>query len=155
MIKCEKPVLEKLLVDGVWDGSNYVLVKDWHITFKNKRITLEITIKAGFITDGGSIPWWYRWRLSPTGKFLVAFLVHDILYASEYLSRSEADWILLEMIDELGGYWGIRNLVWMAVRAGGNGVWKAHTPESIGNARRLVRGYYNGPQLSFEFGYAN
>lgn len=155
MIKCEKPELEKLLVNGEWDGSSYVLVKDWHFAFKNKRITLEITIKAGFITDGGSIPCWYRWRLNPVGKFLIAFLVHDILYASEYLSRSEADWILLELVEELGGNWVIRNIIWSAVRVGGASVYQAHTPESIGNARRLVRGYYNGPQLSFEFGYAN
>ena len=82
MIICEKPVLIKLLVNGKWDGENFIVAKDWHIIFKNSRIRLELTIKAGFITDCGSIPRWYRWRLNPVGKFLIAFLVHDILYAS-------------------------------------------------------------------------
>ncbi|MBN2640353.1 MAG: DUF1353 domain-containing protein, partial [Victivallales bacterium] len=132
-----------------------IVAQDWHIVFKNKRITLELTVKAGFITDGGSIPWWYRWRLSPTGKFLIAYLVHDIIYATEYLSRAEADWILLELVQELGGNWVIRNNIYLAVRWGGADVWKQHTAESIADARRLIRGFYTGPDLNFEFGFAN
>lgn len=138
MLYAVKPELTKLLVNDKWDGVNYVLVRDWLLVFENERGRLELRIKAGFITDGGSIPWWYRWRLSPTGAYLIAYLAHDGIYATEALSRSDADWILLELIEELGGNWGIRNEVYVAVRWGGRKVWKEHSPESIAAARELV-----------------
>lgn len=155
MIICSTPKLEKHIVNGKWDGKNYVLAEDWCVDAKAGpyHITIEL-LRAGFITDGGSIPWWYQWRLNPVGKYLIAYILHDILYATEYLPREVADSILRELIRALGGNRVIRNAVYAAVKVGGGKVWRGHTTESIAHARQLVRGYYSGPGCSFEFGFA-
>lgn len=138
MLQAIRPEITPLIINGAWDTQNYVLVRDWHLVFENERGRLVVTIKAGFITDGGSIPWWYRWRLSPTGAYLIAYLAHDGIYATEALSRSEADLILLELCEALDANWIIRNEIWLAVRWGGGDVWKCHTDASKAAARELV-----------------
>jgi len=143
------------MIDGKWDGDNYVLKIDWSIDADVSGYHINIVmLKAGFVTDGGSIPWWYEWRLNPVGKYLKAYIVHDIIYATEYLPRAVADAILRELIKELGGNRFIRNAVYMAVRIGGGSVWKQHTEESIRIARNAVHGFYEYDGVSFEFGNA-
>ena len=143
MLKYASPVLQPAKDEkGVWDGIMWELAEDWTIEFKNKRVHLILTIRKGFRTDGGSIPKLFQNIISPLGVYLVAFLVHDALYATEYLPRSEADWILLEILQELGATWWRRNEVWSAVRIGGGFVWEDHTPETIAAARQMVSGSY-------------
>jgi|GEM_PF-1771567 len=138
MLTAEDPVITEYYVNGKWDGVTWQLSKDWTCVFENERIYLKITIKAGFTTDGGSIPQLFQNVITPLGIYLLAFLVHDALYASEAVSRAEADWILLELLQALGAGWWRRNEIWSAVRIGGGFVWKQHTTESIAAARQLV-----------------
>jgi len=65
------------------------------ITDKGQDFTLFI--RAGYCTDGGSIPQALRAVVQPWGKFAQAFVVHDILYSTSALSRLEADRILREL----------------------------------------------------------
>lgn len=37
----------------------------------------HVVVPTGFVTDGASIPWFMRWRFSPTGKGFGAAIVHD------------------------------------------------------------------------------
>lgn len=61
MINTSKPKLEKLLINGKWDKSNYVLSQNWYCYFEDDEFKVDvILLLKGFITDGGSIPWWYE-----------------------------------------------------------------------------------------------
>ena len=157
ILTCNDPVLKPYPIANKWDGKTWLLDADWHIIFRNKRIQLELWIKRGFVTDGGSIPQWYQNVVAPLGIYLMAFLAHDALYATEYLSRAECDRILSELIQALGGNWWRRNTIWAAVRLGGGAVWSRHTVETIAAARRLVSGNYQtlDGKTGFEFGMAS
>jgi hypothetical protein len=133
-----QPVITPHGIGTRWDGETWKLDKDWHIEVKKPSYQLNLQVKAGFITDGGSVPRLFQNVIPPLGIYLPAFLAHDALYATEYLERSIADWILLDLLQELGATWYRRNQVYLAVRAGGWLVWKHHTPESILAARDLV-----------------
>lgn len=139
MINTSKPKLEKLLINGKWDKSNYVLSQNWYCYFEDDEFKVDvILLLKGFITDGGSIPWWYEWRLNPVGKYLKAYLVHDILYATELIDRATADAILRAMMKAMGANRFIRNAVYAAVRIGGGSVWKYHTIAGVMGSRDLV-----------------
>lgn len=53
----------------------------------------RITVKKGFDFDGASIPrsMWSVYGNPLSGKFRIAALVHDVLYASQKVSRELAD----------------------------------------------------------------
>ena len=101
----------------------------------------KITILPHFISDGGSlrrINWTFTSDPYST-RCLIGFLLHDALYSTEYFTRDECDWILLELLQELGVGWFIRNKIWMGVRAGGwLEAWSKHTEKTIADARTLV-----------------
>ena len=66
------------------------------------------------------------------------FLSHDALYAAEWFSRAENDYIFREMLKEHGCGVIMRNIIYRAVRMGGGiTAYKQHTPESIEANRRL------------------
>ncbi len=141
MLQYSPPVLSPLIpADGNWDGINWILAEDWKVYYEKNLIRLEMTLKRGFVTDGGSIPQIFQGLCKPLGKYLPAFLVHDALYATEYLSRAEADRLLLEIMAELGAGRLWRHWVWSAVRLGGARIWQGHTYESITAGRKLIDG---------------
>lgn len=121
-----------------WDGVQWCFATDWNCYIKTEKYEFNITVKAGFKTDGGSIPQVFQNIINPLGKYLYAFLVHDALYATEYCAREEADWILLELCEYLGASWVRRNEIYSAVRVGGGVVWLTHTKKSIAKAKELV-----------------
>ena len=104
----------------------------------------NITVKKGFKFDGASIPKLF-WNVigSPfTGKYRVAALIHDGLYAAEAYERDICDIIFLEIMKEHGVSWLKRHTMYMAVRAGGWAVWKTHTTQSVEKAKLYVRTEY-------------
>lgn len=122
-----------------WDGKLWVVTSPMYVSILYKDKYYNLCINPGFDTDGGSIPRVF-WRVAghPLGEWLLAYLVHDALYSAEYVERSLADDIFLELLVELGAPWTIRNAAWAAVRVGGASVWRAHTPEQIANDRKLI-----------------
>jgi len=58
---------------------------------------LELTPPDGFLSDGGTIPWWIRWLLS-CSSFIPCFIIHDLLCELYNLPRWKKDAYLLEMI---------------------------------------------------------
>lgn len=138
-LKCELPILAPNAVRySEWDGVNWQQIDGWRAEFENDRVKWTMHIKQGFVTDGGSIPERLQGRFHPLGYALAAYLVHDALYATEFLPREEADLIMLELMEDLGVGWLSRNLQYSAVRIGGAFVWKQHTPEYVEEARRFV-----------------
>ena len=100
-----------------------------------------VFVKRDFVTDGMSDPrsvWAFIG--SPLDKTMLKHaLAHDGLYAAELMTREECDkWFLNSML--LGDIGKVKAYaIYSAVRIGGGFVWKAHTPESIAEARRSVR----------------
>ena len=93
-----------LLEDLVYDGSKF-----------------KITVKKGFDFDAISIPKIF-WTLvdSPfTGRAVRSATVHDALYASQILPKSECDKIFLEAMKDDGVSYIKRNAMYMAVKVGG------------------------------------
>jgi len=46
----------------------------------------NVTVEAGFISDGATIFWALRWLFSPTGKYFGAAIIHD------YIIKEHNDW---------------------------------------------------------------
>ena len=93
----------------------------------------KITVKAGFDFDGASIPQalWGVYGNPLSGKFRIAALVHDALYASEKLSRELADAIFLDLMKQHKVGYIKRQTMYYAVRSAGWYVWRGHTKEEV------------------------
>lgn len=99
----------------------------------------SILVPAGFVTDLTSIPRWCWTLLPPDGPWVKAALVHDFLYATsgtghwkrrqdgrtraEPYSRSEADGVFREALENRGVDSFRRTILWAAVRMGGGRGW--------------------------------
>lgn len=100
----------------------------------------KITVKPGFVFDGASIPKFF-WRLIGhpfSYKLIRAALIHDILYATEYLNRQTADDLFSAMLDESDVLDWKEYLMYTAVRVGGEDVWDNHTEEGIVDALTYI-----------------
>ena len=133
--------LPKLRAAG--DGTR-ILVKDYAKTLRLVPIlpfAVTISIRAGFRTDGASIP-------VPMRRFignpfdtvrLIAAVLHDALYLSHLLPRIVADFIYylaLRQCSHMPRAYAFAE--YLALRAGGKEAWQEKTPESIAKARKLV-----------------
>lgn len=56
---------------------------------------LLLRIPVGFVTDGGSIPRWARWRFDPWGKAGLAYILHDGLFYLTLLPKWLIDALFL------------------------------------------------------------
>lgn len=108
--------------------------------------TMTVTIKAGMVTDGASIPrpFWVAIGSPFRGKYLPAAIAHDGLYSSEAVGRKEADDFFKEMMKDLGVASWRRLVMWGAVRLGGYFVWKGHTAANVAAAKEYVEVELNG-----------
>jgi hypothetical protein len=117
-------------------SDTWVLEKD--LSYDNSSFT--ITAKKGFTTDFASIPR-IAWTIigSPAmGRYTSSSVIHDVLYATEALSRKECDDLFLEMLEIDGVGYFKRYMMYWAVRAGGGFVWKKHTKSSVKEACRYI-----------------
>ncbi len=121
-----------------WRGRDWIVAMLWTCHVCARQLEFHLQISPGFRTDGGSIPIIFQNLFIPLGKYLLAFLIHDALYATEYCTRLEADRILLEVLEWQGACWIRRNIIYAAVRCFGWRVWRKHTPESLAAARYLI-----------------
>ena len=133
--------LPKLRASG--DGETKILVKDFHIVLSVMPfLAVAISIRSGFRTDGASIP-------GPLRRFignpfdtvrLIAAVCHDAIYATHLLPRILADFIYylaLRQCSHMPRAYAFAE--YLALRARGKEAWQEKTPESIAEARKLVR----------------
>jgi len=98
-------------------------------------------IKAGYVSDGGSIPRAF-WSILPKyGTLESAYFVHDILYYARMMPRKKADLVLKEALDDLPTKaWKrkvIFNFVWYANRIKERlGITPQYSDELIDHARK-------------------
>ena len=100
----------------------------------------KITVKAGFDFDGASIPQalWSVYGNPLSGKFRIAALVHDALYASEYFPRELADDIFLDLMKQHEVGYIKRKTMYYAVRSVGWYVWRGHTKEEVEKYKEFI-----------------
>ena len=139
--------LPKLRASG--DGETKILVKDYSVRltlfplpFTLFSPAIIISIRQGFRTDGASIP--QRLRRFIGHPFdhvrLIAAVCHDAIYATHLLPRILADFIYylaLRQCSHMPRAYAFAE--YLALRARGKEAWQEKTPESIAEARKLVR----------------
>ena len=119
------------------DANNYQLFEN--ITYTNSYY--EINVLKGFKTDGASIPR-FLWSLigAPfNGDYTFAAIIHDALYKSEYLDRSIADKLFLDMMKELNVSFSKRYTMFLAVKSFGWLVWKKHIKEDVLYSKKFIK----------------
>jgi hypothetical protein len=115
------------------------------VTYKivAKTEIIHITVKEGFIYDSASIPRIF-WSLigSPfSGKYRMAALIHDALYATQLTTREEADDIFYNiMVNEGVSVWKAK-LMYTAVLAFGSSVYNKSSEEIV-KSREFVEVRY-------------
>lgn len=112
-------------------SSEYELQED--IYYRSKKGDLFL-IKKGFIHDGAS-----KGFLKRFGKYSLGALLHDALYASELLKKSEADNLFLEAMELLEVSYAQRYTYYWAVVLMGWNTWRKHTNLSIAQGRKYIK----------------
>lgn len=118
-------------------GQNvFILLEDVVV----ESLGYKITVKKGFDFDGASIPQalWSLYGNPLSGKFRIAALVHDALYASETFTRELADNIFLDLMkqDEVG--YIKRQTMYYAVRSAGWYVWNCHEKVEVKKYKEFI-----------------
>ena len=105
----------------------FILLEDVYVEVMGYRIT----VKAGFDFDGASIPMalWSVFGNPLSGKFRIAALVHDALYASQILEKYECDNIFLELMEMHNVGYIKRYSMYNAVKALGGVAWEDNQDE--------------------------
>ena len=129
------PVIQAVSLDC------YRLVQDFDTEFEVRGVKYRISVRAGYVYDGATIPAALRYPLGLdpfSGCLARAALVHDVLYGSELLPQDIADEALLNIALQDGTDPRKARAIYRAVSDAGGLVWDRHTLESVEQARRLV-----------------
>lgn len=114
------------------DGHKWLLLEDFayfDADFPPNGAFIEMP--KGFITDFASVPRILWNLLPPTGKYGKAAVVHDFLYVTGRVgeirvTRSYADGVFRDAMEDLGVGKVRRTLMWLAVRVGGGRAWDSY-----------------------------
>jgi len=142
----EKPKLEPFFSNGWknWNGRDWILVDDWCASIRTENYAIDIYVKAGLVTDGGSVPGFWHFRVNPMGPGLAGFLPHDVGYATHLTIKGEDvrydyDCMMWELHREESGFgWSKAHAVYRAVRMCGWAPWKNRPQEAIDRANEYV-----------------
>jgi hypothetical protein len=81
-----------------------------------------ITVPTGTLTDGASIPRCFHNIMGPHGPWFKAAVIHDFLYSPQSchhypgITRTMADQIFLQAMEDCGVGWITRRTIYRAVR---------------------------------------
>ena len=114
----------------------FILLEDVTV----EALGYRIRVKKGFDFDGASIPQslWGVYGNPLSGKFRIAALVHDALYASQKLPREVADAIFLDLMKRHEVGYMKRQTMYYAVRSAGWYVWRRNTKEEIETYKEFI-----------------
>lgn len=103
----------------------YETTQPYTVTVDLIGYDVEITVGAGYLFDGATIPRWL-WPLAGAPMeppHDAAALIHDWLYACQILSKRQADWIYAQVLAQAGyAYWRVA-AEWLAVTIFGGAAW--------------------------------
>lgn len=120
------------------DAKNWKVQQAFVYIYNEDGVYREILIPKGFVTDYGSIPQIFQNIIPKNDAMSGAYVVHDLVYASEMFSRKLCDDILLMAFQELGASWLKRNTVYSAVRTCGWNVWRNHNRVKVRELQNLI-----------------
>ena len=100
------------------------------LTYYSEMLDKTISVPLYMLTDLGSIPQILQGIFPKDGKAMFAYILHDCLYQSGILTRSQSDDVLEEAMTTLGVTWWRRKSVREGIRVGG---WKAWNEYRKGN----------------------
>ena len=114
----------------------FILLEDVTV----EALGYRIRVKKEFDFDGASIPQalWSVYGNPLTGKYRIAALVHDALYASQKLPIELADAIFLDLMKQHKVGYIKRQTMYYAVRSAGWYSWKQLTKEEIEKYKEFV-----------------
>ena len=114
----------------------FILLEDVTV----EALGYRIRVKKGFDFNGASIPQalWSVYGNPLSGKFRIAALVHDALYASQKLPRELADAIFLDLMKQHEVGYMKRQTMYYAVRSAGWYVWRRNTKEEIETYKEFI-----------------
>ena len=114
----------------------FILLEDVTV----EALGYRIRVKKGFDFNGASIPQalWSVYGNPLSGKFRIAALVHDALYASQKVSRELADAIFLDLMKQHEVGYLKRQTMYYAVRSAGWYVWRRNTKEEIETYKEFI-----------------
>ena len=121
-----------------WKGDLWILHEDWNCKVSCTEYEYTITVKRGFITDGGSVPNMFTNIIAPMGVYLVPFLLHDTFYGAELISRELADTWLFDYVNYYEANWLISESIYLAVDSFGDATWDKHKTKYVTELRDLV-----------------
>ena len=100
----------------------------------------KLTVKKGFDSDGASIPraLWSVYGNPLSGKFRIAALVHDALYASQKLPRELADAIFLDLMKQHDVGYLKRQTMYYAVRSAGWYAWRKYEEPEVEEYKEFI-----------------
>ena len=111
------------------DGRRRKLVRDVPVSFDcpdHPLLVVTLTIRAGFVTDGASVPRGLWNVLPPFGRYSQAALLHDWLYYSGEYTRAAADRLFLDAMRSCGVPLWKRWVMYSGVRMGGWVAWNRY-----------------------------
>lgn len=126
----------KELKVNIVDEYVFILLEDIVV----ESLGYKITVKKGFDFDGASIPQalWSLYGNPLSGKFRIAALVHDALYASAELPRELADAIFLDLMKQHEVGYVKRKTMYFAVRSAGWYVWRGHEEAEVKKYKEFI-----------------
>ena len=114
----------------------FILLEDVTV----EALGYRIRVKKEFDFDGASIPQalWSVYGNPLTGKYRIAALVHDALYASQKLPIELADAIFLDLMKQHRVGYMKRQTMYYAVRSVGWHVWKGHEETEVKKYKEFI-----------------
>lgn len=154
------PIRVEQLPVSQWDSPNnpkWRLLSAIEYSADSEGSGKVILVPPGFEHDFASIPRCVHSIIPKNGVHDKAAIIHDWLYATEFFSwiwafdqttdivenRAQCDWIFLEAMQVLKVSWLRRNVMYKAVRWGGESVWAKHDPMVVAANRNLLFNYMN------------
>jgi uncharacterized protein DUF1353 len=118
------------------DGNDSMVITD--LTYIIGTTNFRIVVPAGFVTDFASIPRVFWSVLPTTGNYQLAAVVHDFLYWDQGCTREQADQLLRAAMIESRVETLKREIIFEAVRRGGEGAWTINAAEKAAGKPRVV-----------------
>jgi hypothetical protein len=99
----------------------------------------HVTVPNGFCTDLTSVPRLF-WSVFPkTGKYAYAAIIHDYLYWTQAVQRSQADEILKIAMDDSNVGAATSNVMYYMVRGAGSLAWTNNAKLKLKGERRMLK----------------
>lgn len=120
------------------DRGGYPFTLTTALRYHCRLLNSAITIPKGFRTDLATIPWFAQPLVGfmRIGRFDRAAVVHDWLYAVQWLPRHVCDAVLYEAMRADHVSWMVAGQIWVGVRIGGWWAWY-HDGKHVKHFRNL------------------